>query len=30
MLRARATDARANGVSFQDRMLGNTELVGKL
>ena len=30
MLRARAADARANGVSVQDRMLGNTELVGKL
>src|SRR3989449_1279804 len=30
MLRARAADARANGVSLQDRMLGNTELVGKL
>ena len=30
MLRARATDARANGVRFQDRILGNTELVGKL
>src|SRR5438046_8623967 len=29
MLRARATDARAHGVSFQDRILGNTELVGK-
>jgi glycerol-3-phosphate dehydrogenase subunit C len=30
MLRARAADARANGVSLQDRMLGNTELIGKL
>jgi Fe-S oxidoreductase len=30
MLRARAADARANGVRLQDRMLGNTELVGKL
>jgi Fe-S oxidoreductase len=30
MLRARASDARARGVSVQDRMLGNTELVGKL
>src|SRR5438552_4099028 len=30
MLRARAADARANGASLQDRMLGNTELVGKL
>ena len=30
MLRARAADARANGVTFQDRMLGNTELIGTL
>jgi glycerol-3-phosphate dehydrogenase subunit C len=30
MLRARASEAQANGVSLQDRMLGNTELVGKL
>ncbi|HYE94365.1 MAG TPA: anaerobic glycerol-3-phosphate dehydrogenase subunit C [Terriglobales bacterium] len=30
MLRARASEARANGVTVQDRMLGNTELVGKL
>jgi len=30
MLRARAAGARARGVTFQDRMLGNTELVGKL
>lgn len=30
MLRARASEARANGVSLQDRVLGNTELVGKL
>src|SRR2546428_547294 len=30
MLRARAAEARARGVRFQDRMLGNTELVGKL
>src|SRR2546422_655697 len=30
MLRARAADARANRVTFQDRMLGNTELIGKL
>jgi glycerol-3-phosphate dehydrogenase subunit C len=28
MLRARASDARAKGVSRQDRMLGNTDLVG--
>jgi Fe-S oxidoreductase len=30
MLRARAAEARAVGVTFQDRMLGNTELVGTL
>src|SRR5256712_4870270 len=30
MLRARAADARQNGVSFQNRLLGNTERVGKL
>ncbi|HEU4371338.1 MAG TPA: anaerobic glycerol-3-phosphate dehydrogenase subunit C [Methylomirabilota bacterium] len=30
MLRARAAEARRAGVSFQDRMLGNTNLVGKL
>jgi Fe-S oxidoreductase len=30
MLRARAAEARKSGVSLQDRMLGNTELVGKL
>src|SRR5439155_909471 len=30
MLRARAADARHNGVSFQNRLLGNTERVGKL
>ncbi|MBM3220870.1 MAG: 4Fe-4S dicluster domain-containing protein, partial [Candidatus Rokubacteria bacterium] len=30
MLRARASDARAAGVSLQDRMLGNTDFVGKL
>jgi Fe-S oxidoreductase len=30
MLRARAAEARKNGVTVQDRMLGNTELVGKL
>src|SRR2546430_9020551 len=30
MLRARAAEARANRVTFQDRMLGNTELIGKL
>ena len=30
MLRARAAAARQNGVSVQDRMLGNTELVGRL
>ena len=29
MLRARASDARATGVTLQDRMLGNTDLVGK-
>jgi Fe-S oxidoreductase len=30
MLRARAAEARARGVTLQDRMLGNTELVGRL
>jgi len=30
MLRARASEARRAGVSLQDRMLGNTALVGKL
>jgi Fe-S oxidoreductase len=30
MLRARAAQARAQGVSRQDRLLGNTELVGRL
>jgi glycerol-3-phosphate dehydrogenase subunit C len=30
MLRARAVDARRHGVTLQDRMLGNTDLVGKL
>jgi glycerol-3-phosphate dehydrogenase subunit C len=30
MLRARAAEARVKGVTFQDRMLGNTELTGKL
>jgi Fe-S oxidoreductase len=30
MLRARASEAREKGVSLQDRMLGNTDLVGKL
>jgi len=30
MLRARSVDARQNGVSLQDRFLGNTELVGRL
>jgi Fe-S oxidoreductase len=30
MLRARAAEARRSGVTLQDRMLGNTELVGKL
>ena len=30
MLRARAAQARKTGVSFQDRMLGNADLVGKL
>jgi glycerol-3-phosphate dehydrogenase subunit C len=30
MLRARAAQARQHGVSFQDRALGNTDLVGKL
>jgi Fe-S oxidoreductase len=30
MLRARAAETRRSGVSFQDRMLGNTDLVGKL
>jgi Fe-S oxidoreductase len=30
MLRARAVEARRSGVRLQDRVLGNTELVGKL
>ena len=30
MLRARASEARADGVTLQDRMLGNADLVGKL
>jgi Fe-S oxidoreductase len=30
MLRARASEARASGVTLQDRMLGNVDLVGKL
>jgi glycerol-3-phosphate dehydrogenase subunit C len=30
MLRARAAESRRRGVTRQDRMLGNTELVGKL
>ena len=30
MLRARAADARANGVTTQDKFLGNADLVGKL
>ncbi len=30
MLRARAAEARAKGVSLQDRFLGNTELVGRI
>src|SRR5438067_8118980 len=30
MLRSRASDARASGVTLQDRMLGNADLVGKL
>jgi glycerol-3-phosphate dehydrogenase subunit C len=30
MLRARAAEARRGGVTFQDRMLGNADLVGKL
>jgi len=30
MLRARAAQARQSGVSLQDRMLGNADLVGKL
>jgi Fe-S oxidoreductase len=30
MLRARASEARATGVRLQDRLLGNTDLVGKL
>jgi Fe-S oxidoreductase len=30
MLRARASEARATGVTFQDRMLGNADLVGKV
>jgi Fe-S oxidoreductase len=30
MLRARASEAKASGVTLQDRMLGNVDLVGKL
>jgi len=30
MLRARAAEAKKNGVTLQDRMLGNTELLGRL
>jgi glycerol-3-phosphate dehydrogenase subunit C len=30
MLRARSAEARAKGVTLQDRFLGNTELVGRL
>jgi Fe-S oxidoreductase len=30
MLRARAAETRRSGVTLQDRMLGNTDLVGKL
>ena len=30
MLRARAAEARRGGVTLQDRMLGNTDLVGRL
>ncbi|MEX2146712.1 MAG: anaerobic glycerol-3-phosphate dehydrogenase subunit C [Candidatus Rokuibacteriota bacterium] len=30
MLRARASEARRRGVSLQDRLLGNTELIGRL
>src|SRR5213596_1093552 len=30
MLRARAAEARRRGVTLQDRLLGNTELVGRL
>jgi glycerol-3-phosphate dehydrogenase subunit C len=30
MLRARAAEARRHGVTLQDRVLGNTDLVGKL
>jgi Fe-S oxidoreductase len=30
MLRARASEARATGVTLQDRVLGNTDLIGKL
>jgi glycerol-3-phosphate dehydrogenase subunit C len=30
MLRARASEARATGVTLQDRMLGNTDLVGTI
>jgi glycerol-3-phosphate dehydrogenase subunit C len=30
MLRARAADARKNGVTLQDRVLGNTDLVGRV
>src|SRR5688572_4477797 len=30
MLRARASEARRRGVTFQDRLLGNADLIGKL
>jgi Fe-S oxidoreductase len=30
MLRARSAEARAKGVTLQDRFLGNTELVGRI
>jgi hypothetical protein len=30
MLRARSADARAEGVTLQDRFLGNTDLVGRI
>ena len=30
MLRARSAEARAHGVTLQDRFLGNTELVGRI
>jgi Fe-S oxidoreductase len=30
MLRARAAETRRHGLSFRDRLLGNTELIGKL